>query len=171
MSSRAKNSGSVAPKERINISYKPAVGNAKEGVELPFKLLVLGEFTNQPSDLTIEEKKLVNINKHNFSDVMESMDLKLDFTVDNTLTDAGDSIDVSLNINELSDFEPDSIVEQVDELKKILQLRDALKALKGPIGNSPQMRKHIQALLADESSRDKLKKELGVQKTDTAEEK
>ena len=32
--------GSVAPKERVNITYKPAIGNAKEEVELPLKMLI-----------------------------------------------------------------------------------------------------------------------------------
>jgi type VI secretion system protein ImpB len=46
----------------------------------------------------------------------------------------------------------------------MLQLRDALKALKGPLGNSPQMRKRIQALLSDEDGRTALRKEIGVDK-------
>ena len=54
------------------------------------------------------------------------------------------------------------VIEQVDELKKVLVLREALKALKGPIGNSPQMRKQIRNLLTDEKSRNELKLELGV---------
>ena len=62
----------------------------------------------------------------------------------------------------LDDFKPDNILQQVDELKQILQLRDALKALKGPIGNSPQMRKQIRELLTNETSRDELKRELGL---------
>ena len=163
MSNRTKNSGSVAPKERINISYRPAVGNAKEGVELPFKLLVLGDFTQTQSDSTLEERKLININKHNFSDVMADLDLKVDFCVENKMSKAsGETIDISLDIKALSDFEPDNIIQQVDELKKVLELRDALKALKGPIGNSPQMRKQIRQLLADETSRTELKRELGL---------
>ena len=40
--------GSVAPKERVNITYKPAVGNAKEEVELPLKLLMVGDYTMRP---------------------------------------------------------------------------------------------------------------------------
>ena len=34
--------GSVAPKERVNIVYRPATGDAKVEVELPLKLLILG---------------------------------------------------------------------------------------------------------------------------------
>jgi len=160
MSTRAKNSGSVAPKERINISYRPAVGNAKEGVELPFKLLVLGDYTQNNDESTLEERKLININKYNFNDVINSLDLKVDFSVKNKMSENDEVINISLNINELADFEPDNIIEQVDELKQVLQLRDALKALKGPLGNSPQMRKKIQSLLSDESTRKALKSEI-----------
>ncbi|PKH01798.1 type VI secretion system contractile sheath small subunit [Psychromonas sp. MB-3u-54] len=163
MSMKDKRSGSVAPKERINISYKPAVGNAKEAVELPFKLLVLGDFTQNQIVTSLEDRKLININKYNFSDVMNSFDLKVQFSVENKITKGNDEpIDISLNINKLSDFEPDSIIQQVDELKKVLELREALKALKGPIGNSPQMRKQIRHLLSDEKSRNELKLELGL---------
>lgn len=161
MATRSKNTGSVAPKERINISYRPAVGNAKEGVELPFKLLVLGDFTQSSDESTLEDRKLINITNHNFDDVIKSLDLKADFSVENKMSADGGNIDISLKINELSDFEPDNIIDQVDELKQVLQLRDALKALKGPLGNSPQMRKKIQSLLSDEASRKALKSEIG----------
>ncbi|ABM01886.1 Uncharacterized conserved protein UCP028301 [Psychromonas ingrahamii 37] len=163
MSMKDKRSGSVAPKERINISYKPAVGNAKEAVELPFKLLVLGDFTQSQIVTSLEDRKLININKYNFSDVMDSFDLKVQFSVENKINKGSDEpIDISLSIKQLSDFEPDSIIQQVDELKKVLELREALKALKGPIGNSPQMRKQIRNLLIDEKSRNELKLELGL---------
>jgi bis(5'-nucleosyl)-tetraphosphatase (symmetrical) len=48
--------GSVAPKERVNIVYKPATGNAQEEVELPLKIMMLGDYT-QRSDATLPEKK------------------------------------------------------------------------------------------------------------------
>lgn len=163
MASKSKSAGSIAPKERINISYKPAVGNAKEGVELPFKLLVLGDFTQRETDSPLEEKELLSLNKHNFSNVMSSLDLKLEFSVENKMSsEKSDAINISLDINSLSDFEPDSIIDKVDELKAVLQLRDALKALKGPIGNSPQMRKQIRQILDDDASRTVLKRELGL---------
>ena len=163
MASKSKSAGSIAPKERINISYKPAVGNAKEGVELPFKLLVLGDFTQRETDSPLEEKELLSLNNHNFSNVMSSLDLKLEFSVENKMSSQeSDAINISLDINSLSDFEPDSIIDKVDELKAVLELRDALKALKGPIGNSPQMRKQIRQILDDDASRTVLKRELGL---------
>ena len=50
--------GSVAPKERVNITYKPATGNAKEEVELPLKLLMLGDYTQRPDPTPLEDRKL-----------------------------------------------------------------------------------------------------------------
>lgn len=163
MASRSKGVGSVAPKERINISYRPATGAAKEGIELPFKVLVLGDFTQTKDALNTEARKLINVNKSNFDEVMDDLDLKLNFSVPNKMMgDSEETIDISLDISKLSDFEPDQIIEQIDELKKILQLREALKSLKGPLGNSPQMRRQIQRLLSDEASRNELKKEIGL---------
>jgi len=42
-------------------------------------------------------------------------------------------------------------------------LRDALKALKGPLGNAPEFRKKIQELVKDEGTKQRLLKELGIQ--------
>ena len=163
MSSRGKNVGLVAPKERINISYRPAAGNAKERVELPFKLLVLGDFAQKEDATSIEERSVVNVNKHNFNQVMKDMDLTLNLSVANKMSDGEqENVSISLNINSLDDFEPDNIIEQVNELKQVLELREALKALKGPLGNSPQMRKQIQALLTDSDTREALRKEIGL---------
>lgn len=39
--------GSVAPKERINVTFKPATGGAQEDIELPLKLLAIGDYTHR----------------------------------------------------------------------------------------------------------------------------
>lgn len=160
MSRSSKSNGAIAPKERINISYKPATGSAKENVELPFKLLVLGDFTQKPDNTVIEKRTSVNVNKHNFDTVMEDMDLSLNLEVNNKITNKG-KLNISLDINSLKDFEPDNIVANIAELQEVIKLREALKALKGPLGNSPEIRHGIQAMLTDEKQRAQLQKELG----------
>lgn len=160
----AKNQGgAVAPKERINIVYKPATGNRRETVELPFKVMVMGDFTSQPDDRTIEEREPLSIDKHNFDEVMESMSLAVNFSVANTLADKpGEELDVSLKFKSIRDFDPGAVVSAVPELKQILELREALKALKGPLGNVPAMRRQIQDILQDEAKTKKLMSELGL---------
>ncbi len=156
--------GSVAPKERVNIVYKSHTGDKTEEVELPLKLLVLGDFTGRQSDEIVEERKAININKENFDEVMKAYNLSLNVRVPKTLDKSavGDELLVNLVMQGIKDFTPDNIVEQVPELKSLLELRKSLLALKGPLGNVPAFRKSIQAIMSDEESKQKLMNELGI---------
>ena len=156
--------GSVAPKERVNITYKPATGNAQAEVELPLKMLVLGDFTQRTDDRPVEERAPINIDKDNFADVLKAQNLGLDLVVPNKLDpEKGEEMPVNLKFESLRDFEPDAIVEKVPELKEIMALRDALKALKSPLGNVPDFRKKLQELVQDEGNRARLLSELGIE--------
>jgi len=154
---------SESPKERINITYKPKTGGLSEEIEIPYKMMVLGEFNPDEESQVIEEKKVININKGNFNDVLEKQNISMSFSVDDKLSGDDDSeLTVDLKIKSIKDFSPESIVENVDELKKLMELRESLIALKGPLGNMPAFREAISAAIADESEREKLLAELGV---------
>lgn len=154
---------SVAPKERVNITYRPATGDAKEEVELPLKLLVVGDFTLAKDDRSVEERDPINIDKDSFNDVLKAQNLSLDLKVANTLSGKDDEeLGVGLKFQSLKDFDPDSIVQQVPELKKMMELRDAIKAMKGPLGNVPEFRKKIQSIIDDPALREKILKEMGI---------
>ncbi|TCP91168.1 type VI secretion system protein ImpB [Cricetibacter osteomyelitidis] len=156
--------GSVAPKERINIKYTPATGNQQGEVELPLKLLVTGDFKGNPEELSIEERETISIDKNNFDAVMKQSELKIDVAVPNRLEDNAENQDlsVSLKFESIADFNPDNIVKQVPELNKLLELREALLALKGPMGNIPAFRNKLQDLIADPNAREALEKELAI---------
>lgn len=154
--------GSVAPKERINIVYKPATGDAKEEIELPLKLLVVGDFSQRADDTPLENRSMINVDKDNFNDVLRGQALNLKFNVDNKLSAEGGELPVDLKMQTLRDFEPESIARQVPELNKLLELREALTALKGPLGNVPAFRKRLQSIVSDDNARAALLKELGV---------
>ncbi len=153
---------SVAPKERVNIRYKPATGDAKEEVELPFKMVMIGDYTMRPDETPLDQRQRININKDNFQDVMKSQNLSLDLKVANKLEDGPDAGDlgVSLKVDTLKDFEPEQVVRNVPELRKLLELREALMALKGPLGNMPAFRKAIQGVMDNEGARTQLLSEL-----------
>lgn len=155
--------GSVAPKERVNITYKPATGDQQEEVELPLRILMMGDYTGKPDETPLEERKPINIDKDNFTDVMAEHNLSLDVNVADKLSGSEDSeMSVSLKFKNMKDFTPEGIAEQVPELRQLMQLRNALTALKGPLGNLPKFRKKIQGLLGDEGARERLMKELGM---------
>jgi len=159
----SKKEGSVAPKERINIKYRQK-GDKDEEKELPFKMLMVGDYTLKEDDDSVEDRKVNRINKNNFNDVMKSYDISLDISVSNKLDDKDTSGDMAVNLkfDGIKDFTPDNVVSQVPEMQKLKQLREALVALKSPLGNVPKFRKNLQQLVKDKDSRDKLCQELGI---------
>jgi type VI secretion system protein ImpB len=156
--------GSVAPKERVNIVYRPATGDAKEEIELPLKVLVMGDFTLQKDSRSVEDRQPINIDKDNFNDVLGAQNIRLETVVDNKLSDEPDAqMSINLDFKKMKDFEPDTLIQKIPELKKLMELRDALKALKGPLGNIPEFRKKIQDIVKDEEVKARLLKELGIE--------
>lgn len=155
---------SVAPKERVNIVYRPATGDAKEEIELPLKVLVMGDFTLQKDSRSVEDRQPINIDKDNFNDVLGAQNVRLETVVENKLSDEPDAqMSINLDFKKMKDFEPDTIIQKIPELKKLMELRDALKALKGPLGNIPEFRKKIQDIVKDEEVKARLLKELGIE--------
>jgi type VI secretion system protein ImpB len=156
--------GSVAPKERVNIVYRPATGDAKEEIELPLKLLVVGDFTRSQDDRMVEEREPINVDKDNFNEVLKAQNLKLDLTVPNKLSeDPDEDLNVSVKFESIKDFDPESIAKNTPELNKLLELREALNSLKGPMSNRPEFRKKIQELIKDEAAREQILKELKLE--------
>lgn len=154
----------IAPKERVNITYKPATGGQGEEVELPLKILMIGDYTGREDDTPVDERKPVNINPDNFNEVMKEQKLEISINVADKLSENAEEdaeLPVNLKFQSIDDFSPESIVQQVPEMRKLMELRTALTALKGPLGNFPAFKKRLQGLLDDDQSREALLKEIG----------
>ena len=164
--------GSVAPKERINIRYVPATGDQQEEVELPLRLVMLGDYLGREDDTPLEERDVLSVDKNTFSSVMQEAGLSRELNVKDTLSGDEDArLKVNLKFKGLKDFSPDEIVKQVPELERLIELREALVALKGPLGNIPALRKRLEQILEDEDSRQKLIEELQSIETQAKEAK
>lgn len=156
----ARYSSSVGPKERINIKYIPATGDQQAEIELPHKMLILGDF-GLDDTRALENRQPMRIDKHSFDHVLSDADVSVSLVVPSMLSQtSGAELVVSLQFKSIDDFSPDQVARQVPELSKLLELRGALVALKGPLGNVPAFRKHLQTLLSDEQARKQLAQEL-----------
>lgn len=160
------NAGSVAPKERVNITYRPAAEGAQEEVELPFKILVLGDLTGRTDERPLDEREPIAVDKDSFDKVMAAQSLSADISVPDALSaEPGAELAVSLSFRGLADFRPENIAAQVPELRRLLELRSALVALKGPVVNVPGFVRKIRDLLKDPTMRARLLRELEIDDT------
>ncbi|EHO7296728.1 type VI secretion system contractile sheath small subunit, partial [Campylobacter coli] len=137
------------------ITYKAKTNGQNEDVELPLKLMVMANLKGK-NETPLEEREILQINKINFDQVMRKLDITTSFSVKNTLGTGAEELDVKLNIASMKDFSPDSLAKQIPELNKLLQLREALMALKGPMGNIPDFRKAVLEALKNEKTKEKL---------------
>ncbi len=111
----------------------------------------------------MEDRKTINVDKDNLDDVLKAQNIRLQTSVKSSLSDDPEAqMSLDLDFKSMKDFDPDAVIAKVPELKKLLDLRDALKSLKGPLGNVPNFRKRIQELVQDEGARARLLEELGI---------
>ena len=157
----------VAPKERVNITYKAKVGDHTEERELPLKILAIGDYRGQPDERQLEDRDAISVDKDNFNSVMAEQKLGVEVSVPDRLSGAGD-LGVSLKFETLKDFTPPGIAKQVPELRDLLEMRDALVAVRGPLGGFPKFRRTVEAILKDPDKVARLMAELSADEESVA---
>ena len=153
--------GSVGPRSRINIKYTAAVGDAQKEIELPLRMLVMGDFTGKQDGTPLADRKALSVNKDNFGEIMSQQKLGAEIAVKDRLSgDADSQLALKLKFDSLKDFTPGQIAHQVPELAKLMQVREALMALKNDL-NKADFRKKLEQLVTAPELRAKLEGMLG----------
>jgi type VI secretion system protein ImpB len=149
---------------RVNITYEVERGGAMVMKELPFVVGVISDLSGNPKESLgkLKERKFVEIDRDNFDEVLKSMTPRVQMRVDNTLTGEGE-LSVDLSFNKLADFEPEAIVNQVEPLKKLLEVRGKLKDLQSRAEGNDRLEEMLNAVIENDALRDKLKDATGAE--------
>lgn len=152
------------PKSRITLRYRTEISGTPEDVNLPLRLLVLGDFslgTSADRKVDLEERKLRNLDGTNTSAIMKDMKMSLQAKVPNKIDpENAESIDLTLPITSMKSFNPEDIAANVPKLRALLTLKKLLLELESNIGNSKELRKVMGDLYASPEAFGKLKEEL-----------
>jgi type VI secretion system protein ImpB len=158
----------VVPKigTRVKVSILPS-SDAKESVELDYRLLMPGNFSRSaPGSLgALKDRRIRRISrKGEFEQALKDINPTLKITVPNKLSDDPESeMEVNLDFKEMKDFHPDQIVTKIEPLKELLEAREKLKQLKLQVLKDVKFRKAIEAVLNEGGgSVDNLMSKLGA---------
>lgn len=150
------------PKARVNIKLDLHTGGAQKKVELPLKLVVMGDYSNGQESRPLSEREKINVNKNNFNSVLSEFSPTVNITVENTLTGDGSEESVKLSFSEMKDFEPEQVARQIPQLKAMLAMRNLLRDLKSNLLDNVTFRKELENILKDPSLSNELRDELNA---------
>lgn len=124
---------------RVQITYDVEVGGAVEKKELPLVVGLLADLSGQPlvAPPKLKARRLIDIDRDNFNEVMQKIAPRLDLSVPDTFKDG--NLKIELNFSSFEDFHPEAIVRQVPRLSKLLEARRQLRDLLGKLDGNDEL--------------------------------
>ena len=144
---------------RVQITYDVEIGGAFEKKEIPFVVGVMADLSGMPEAPLpkLKDRKFVEIDRDNFSDVMASINPHLVFRVANKVANDGSAMGVELRFKTVDDFGPLSLIDQVPALKKMFEVRSKLNDLVSKLDGNDALDEKLQELLKQPDALKQLK--------------
>ncbi|MHA0999765.1 type VI secretion system contractile sheath small subunit [Leclercia pneumoniae] len=150
------------PKARINLKLSLHTGGAQKKIELPLKLLAMGDFSNGKESRPLSEREKINVNKNNFNSVLSEFNPEVNLNVKNTLANSDSAENVKLNFSDIKDFEPEQVARQIPQLRAMLAMRNLLRDLKSNLLDNATFRKELEKILKDPALSQELRDEMSA---------
>src|SRR5262245_35230682 len=150
---------------RVQITYDVEIGGAIEMKELPFVGGVLGDFSGQPAQQLprVKDRKLIEIDRDNFDQLLAGMAPRLAMKVDNKPTNDGRRIKADLRLNRLQESEPNNAVQQVEPLRKLVEARQKLRDLLSKTDGNDRLEELLQGVMQNTNAQKQLSDALGLE--------
>jgi len=137
------------PEERVQITYELDDGGALKKVELPFKVLLTGDYsqgTGEDQKTSLDMRRIRDINEENLDSNIKDMGIELNMNVPNYAGAEDDEMNVNLPIESMKSFSPDSVVQTVPSLRNLLKVREQLSELSARATNEKALLKRLEKL-------------------------
>jgi type VI secretion system protein ImpB len=115
---------------RVQIEYDVELYGSQKKIELPFVVGVMSDLSGTPREPlpAVADRKMLEIDIDNFDARLKSMQPRVAFPVENTLTGEG-KLQVDLTFEKMDDFSPSAVARKVPALQKLLEARVQLSNL------------------------------------------
>lgn len=136
---------------RVQMTYDVEIGDAIESKELAFVTGVVGDFSGNSliEKAKLKDRNFVQIDNDNFDDVMKGLEPRAVYRVPNKLTEKGGEFAVELKFRSMEDFRPESVVQQVEPLRKLLEARTKLADLRNKLAGNEKLEDILSEVLAN----------------------
>lgn len=146
---------------RVQITYDVELGGAIEKKELPLVVGILADLAGKQENPLppVKARKFVDIDRDNFNDVMASISPRLAFPVDNRLNgdEDGSKLNVELRFRKLDDLRPESLIQQIEPLRKLFEARQRLNDLLAKLDGNDDLDVLLQDIASNTESQQKIK--------------
>lgn len=115
---------------RIQLRYGVRDHGESKHVELPHKILLLGNFFG-PSARPGQPRP-IHVDRENLDRELSVLAIALNLSVRNYLDPLSECLELRLGFSCMRDFSPSGILENVPELRELLAKRDRIAGLRGP---------------------------------------
>ena len=144
----------ILPKSRLTLRYKTDIQGVPEDVELPFRIMVAGDFSGEISrKLPLGERKILSFKGPSVDGVIKSMGIKV------PCTDSEGEIH-NIPLDSIGSFQPASICKSVKKLDDMLEAKELLNYLLSSLNNSTKFRLALKNLIDNPDAAAALKKVL-----------
>ncbi|MEQ9490611.1 MAG: type VI secretion system contractile sheath small subunit [Alphaproteobacteria bacterium] len=156
---------------RVQITYDVEIGGAIQMKELPFVMGIMADLSGNPTEPLpkMKDRKFVEIDRDNFNDIMAATSPRVTYQVDNKLAEDGEDagkMNVELSFRSMDDFDPVSVVNQVEPLRKLYEARSRLSDLLTKLDGNDDLDQLLQTMISDADKQKEIKKLLEDAKGD-----
>lgn len=144
---------------RVQITYDVETGGAIQKKELPLIVGIMADLAGQQDGpvTPIKSRKFIEIDRDNFNGVCASIAPRLDLTVPNRLKDEDSKLKAELRFRKIDDFRPESIVQQLEPLRKLFEARQRLNDLIGKLDGNDDLDALLQDVAANTDKQQQIK--------------
>lgn len=149
---------------RVQITYDLEMGGAIEMKELPFVMGVMADLSGQPAEPLprLADRKYVEIDQDNFDQVLKGMKPRLTYHIDNKLSNDDSKLGIELQFQSMDDFKPENIVNQVEPLRKLLEIRQELAGLLAKTQGNEALSDRLKEIMEKTELQQQVSKETGM---------
>jgi len=158
-----KKEGRVRP-PRVHITYDVETGGAIEKRDLPFVVGVMADLSGMPEKPlpAMKDRKFVDIDRDNFDAVLKKINPRIAFKVANKLSEDDTKLGVELRFESMDDFHPAKVANQIDPLRKLLDVRKSLANIRSSLIGNDKLEGLLQEIIHNQEKLQKAGAEAGL---------